>query len=273
MKRTMIIMAAATLMMAACDKIASDEYTIAGSGATGGDNWRNANPHRVYVEKYTGPKCPNCPDADITLEAAHQRFGDNLVIVSINHPKGQGEPFAGEPDMRTEAGTAWDTYFGINAIPAAYINRNTAKQYSGAMSNIGADIESVIATSAQAGITITATAVGDSITVDADISILSTISDQLTLTLAITEDSLAYRQIDGDEIVDGYVHNHMLRAVITDIWGNDIPVEGNAGDHVIGTFGYNAAGSGINLANSHVVALVSRKSDRQVLNCAECRIE
>ena len=270
MKKILIILAA-TMFFAACDKIAPDDYTTSVGGD--GDEWRNANVRRVYVEKYTGPKCPNCPAADVTLTAAHERFGDRLVIISVNHPTGQGEPFAGEPDMRTDAGNAWDSHFGINAIPAAYIDRNTATQYSGGMSNIIADIESTLKQSPQVGVELTATADGNTISITADVTLFSQIAGGLTLTLALTEDSLSYRQINGSEIEDNYVHNHMLRAVITDTWGNDIPVDGNAGEHVIGTFSHTLGDGDIdNLANCHIVALVSRKSDMRVLNSAECSI-
>ena len=122
MKKTLAIFSAAALLLAACDKIPADQYTTNTGG--GGDNWQNANVHRVYVEKYTGPKCPNCPAADVTLNEAHHLYGDNLVVISVNHPVGQGIPFPGDQDLRTDDGTAWDNYYGINAIPTAFVNRD-----------------------------------------------------------------------------------------------------------------------------------------------------
>ena len=255
-----------------CDKIEPGNYT---TGTTdGGSNWENANVHRVYVEKYTGPKCPNCPAADMTLDEAHHKYGDRLVIISINHPKGQGEPFPGDPDMRTDEGNIWDNYFGINAIPAAYINRSTTTQYSGAMSNIIADIKDVISQAPQAGVEVGAIlGDDDTLRITVDVELFRQMDDGITLTLALTEDSLKYRQINGSVIDSNYIHNHMLRAVITDVWGNDIPLEGNAGEHKIGQFKYKLTNPDINIENCHVVALVSRKSDRYVLNCAETTIQ
>lgn len=264
------ILAAGLLLFAACDKIPADQYT---SGAGGSSNWENANVHRVYVEKYTGPKCSNCPDADITLDAAHHQFGDRLIIISVNHPVGQGIPYPGQPDLRTDDGTTWDNANGINAIPTAFINRDISKQYSGSMSAIAADIETAINQAPQAGVEVTATATGDSISITVDVEFYRQLSDGLTLTLALTEDSLVYRQAHGEEVIDDYVHNHMLRDVITDVWGNDIPMEGNALEHKVGHFTYVVTDGSIQLENCHIVALLSRKSDRYILNCAECSIQ
>ena len=267
MKKTLAIFSAAALLLAACDKIPADQYTTNTGG--GGDNWQNANVHRVYVEKYTGPKCPNCPAADVTLNEAHHLYGDNLVVISVNHPVGQGIPFPGDQDLRTDDGTAWDNYYGINAIPTAFVNRDQSKPYSGSMDNILADIETIINQAPQAGIEVEATANGDSIDITVDVQLFRQMNDGLVLTLALTEDSLVYRQINGDEVDTGYVHNHMLRDVITDVWGNEIPMEGNAGEHKIGHFSYKVANPDIRIEDCHIVALLSRKSDRYVLNCTE----
>lgn len=266
------------LLFVGCDKIEPGEngdYTIfAGSTASWTDGTPVATPVQcAYVEKYTGPKCSNCPSADITLEAAHEQYGDQLVLVSINHPTGQGVPFSGEPDLRTDDGNAWDTYFGINAIPAAYINRNTATQYQGAMSNIIGDIGTALQATPTVAIEVSATR-SAKIDISVNLQFLEAYSAPVTLTLAITEDGLAYKQLmpDGTR-QDDYVHNHMLRDVITDVWGVDIDCTGNAGECRAATFSYNPTNGDINLENCHIVAFVSDKASRVVLNSASCIIE
>ena len=258
------------MLFAACDKIAPEDYTI-GTGTS--SNWENANSRRAFVEKYTGPRCSNCPRADETLTAAHHRFGDKLVIISINHHGTQGHPWPNNPDMRTEDGIAWADYLGISELPSAYLNRGT-KMYTGSMNEIVADIEDIIAETPQAGIEVSATAEGNDIDITVDVELFGQIEGELTVTLALTEDSLAYKQsMPVGDPEDNYVHNHMLRDVITDTWGNDIPLTGTAGEHKIGHFNYTVNNGDIKIENCHIVALLSRKSDRSVLNCAECTIE
>lgn len=272
MKRSLIILAAVALF-AGCDKIAPGEYTVyAGPAIEWTDGSAFTAVQHAYVEKYTGPKCPNCPAADVTLDAAHQQYGERLVVVGINHPKGQGEPFPGQPDMRTDDGTAWDNYFGINAIPAAFINRRTATQYSGAMSNITADLGAVLQESPVVGVEVEATGADGKVDIGVNLVFAQSCTSPLTLTLALTEDSVAYRQIDGSDIVDDYVHNHMLRDVITDTWGADIDCTGATGEARRATVGYTLP-EGVVEGNCHIVAFVSDKQSRQVLNSASCKIE
>ncbi len=264
------------MCMASCDKIEPGNYTIyAGAPLV----WEQGVPfdavQRAFVEKYTGPKCFNCPDADVTLEAAHQQYGDNLAVISINHPTGQGVPFPNQPDLRTDDGTTWDQYFGINGIPAAYLNRNTATQYSGSMDAIIADIGTALSTSPVVGVEVTAdNGAGDGkLTITASIVFVQNYPQPLTLTLALTEDSLAYKQIIQDHsIVDDYVHNHMLRDVITDVWGGDIDCTGTAGEARKTTVTYTVGDPSIKLENCNIVAFVSDKASRRILNCAQTKI-
>ena len=278
-KSIFTIMAAGLLLFAACDKIPEGEYTIfSGINATWStpsDEVSISHDQRALVEKYTGPKCVNCPLADETLDAAHHQIGDQLVVVSINHPTGQGIPFNGDPDMRTPGGTAWDEYFGINAIPAAYLNRRTSTQYSSAMTNITAAVQSAIAE--QPVVAIAATAVQQTegqLSIKVRMEMLQAYSKPMTLTVALIEDSLVYRQTTPTGVVNAYKHNHMLRDVLTDYWGTEVQADGTQGEVREAQFAtYTLKNPDIKLENCHVVAFVSDRASRQVLNVVQCGIE
>lgn len=255
----------------ACDKIEEGEYTVYDGAVV---SWTAGSPianpvQRAYVEKYTGPRCSNCPTADATLAAIHN---ENVVVVSINHPTGQGMPFPGEPDMRTDGGTAWDQYFGINAIPAAYINRDRTTQYLGEMGNIVSALNTALGQEPTVALEVSAVH-GAKVDITVDLQFLRSYSNPVTLTAAIVEDSLVYKQLLPDNSVDEtYAHNHMLRKVITGFWGRDIEANGSEGEALRGTLSF-APAEDINLANSHIVVFVSDKNSRRVLNCASCKIE
>lgn len=255
----------------ACDKIEEGEYTVYDGAVV---SWTAGSPianpvQRAYVEKYTGPRCSNCPTADATLAAIHN---ENVVVVSINHPTGQGMPFPGEPDMRTDGGTAWDQYFGINAIPAAYINRDRTTQYLGEMGNIVSALNTALGQEPTVALEVSAVH-GAKVDITVDLQFLRSYSNPVTLTAAIVEDSLVYKQLLPDNSVDEtYAHNHMLRKVITGFWGRDIEANGTEGEALHGTLSF-APAEDINLANSHIVVFVSDKNSRRVLNCASCKIE
>lgn len=255
-----------------CDKINLEEYTIYDGAVV---NWTSSSSsitpvQRVYVEKYTGPRCSNCPTADATLAGIQN---DNVVIVSINHPTGQGIPYSEQPDMRTDGGTAWDKYFGINAIPSAYINRDKSTQYLGEMSNIVGDINQALTVAPTIALNTNAYYIGDEVYVDIDLYFVKNYSKPVTLTVALIEDSLSYRQLLPDNSIDdNYVHNHMLRKVATGYWGANVDATGVEGEMKKGSL-YFTVSDDINLNNSHIVAFISDKSTRMVLNCASCKIE
>lgn len=256
--------------MMGCDKIESEEYTVYdGAVITWSTGNAIANPvQRAYVEKYTGPRCNNCPTADVTLGNIHNA---RVVMVSINHPTGQGLPYPNQPDLRTDGGTAWDQYFGINAIPAAYINRNMENQYLGDMGTIGGGIDAALGATPVVALEATATS-GSRIDVDINLEFLEDYSDPVTVTVALVEDSLKYRQLMPDgSIDDEYVHNHMLRKVVTGFWGRDVETSGKAGEALKGSLSFSAPADVV-LENSHVVVFISDKSSRRVINCASSTI-
>ena len=256
--------------IAACDKIESEDYTVYdGAVITWSEGSAIADPvQRAYVEKYTGPRCSNCPTADVTLGNIHDA---RVVMVSINHPIGQGTPYPNQPDLRTDGGTAWDQYFGINAIPAAYINRNTETQYLGDMGTIGGGIDAALGATPVVALEANAT-YGSRIDVDVRLEFLEDYSAPVTVTVALVEDSLKYRQLMPDGSIDEeYVHNHMLRKVVTGFWGRDVDADGRAGEALKGSLSFSAPADVV-LANSHVVVFVSDKLSRRVLNCASSAI-
>lgn len=280
MKKTITLLATATLLFAACDKITPDidgtYTTFAGISATWNDGDAVEAVQHALVEKFTGPKCTNCPDADVTLDAAHATIGDQLVVISINHPVGLGVPYNGDPDMRCDDGTTWDNYYGINGIPSAYINRDKSRQYSSNMSNITADLQSAIAKSPVLGLNVSADSSTDGSAIDVTVGLqfVQEVKEPMKLTLALIEDSLVYRQANGETIDSNYVHNHMLRDVMTDVWGAVVDATGTAGEKRKAVFSsYRVKDSSIKLKKSHVVAFVTYQSSGQVINTACCKIQ
>lgn len=265
----------AAMLLAGCDKISSDEYVqYDGAVISWTETQGTLDPvQRAYVEKYTGPRCTNCPSADATLEQAHAQYGDRLVVVSVNHPTGQGVPFPGDPDMRTDGGNAWDSYFRINAIPAALLNRNTSTMYTGPMSNIIGDIGTALQATPALALQADASASGNEVHVSVSLQLQRYYNSPLTITAALVEDSLVYRQLLPDGSLDEqYAHNHMLRKVVTSFWGRDLPSPAASGSVHVGHFSFGAP-EDVNLANSHVVIFVSDKASRRVINCTSAEID
>ncbi len=80
------------------------------------------------------------------------------------------------------------------------------------------------------------------------------------------------RQADGNDD-ENYIHNHVLRDVITDVWGADIDCTGQSGEKRVAQFVYSDYKNEWNLDKCHIVAMISKKESREIINVAECSIE
>lgn len=262
---------ASLLLFSACDKIEEGEYTVY-DGVT--VQWYPSTSsveavQRVYVEKFTGPRCNNCPKADATLAGIHN---DNVVMVAINHPTGQGVPYPGQPDMRTDGGEVWANWFGVSAIPAAYINRDKGTQYLGEMSNIVSDIAQALTEEPVVALETYCLVTDNNADVSVYLHFERNYERPVTLTVALVEDSLCYQQLMPDySVEENYAHNHMLRKVLTSYWGTDVPTAGRAGEGWEGKMKFRLD-DGVVPEHCHIVAFVSDKETRKVLNCAQGRL-
>lgn len=268
----------------ACDKIEpgeNGEYTIfAGTTATWTDGMPIASPvHRALVEKYTGPQCVNCPTADRILNEAHDRIGDQMVILAITPGGGDGRPYSGQPDMSTEDGDKWCETFGggVNmTLPFAMVDRNVSYQGASTMNGVESAVNSTIEQQPVAAVEAEATtATSGKVAITVNVNYLQDCDSAMTLTLALSEDSLAYYQAATPSeggFQTAYKHNHMLRDVITDVWGFDIQAEGRAGEARKARFEYTLP-DGVVKENCHIIAFVSYKKSRRVINCAQCEID
>lgn len=252
-----------------CDKIDPGERLI----EAGGDASDWAEGAVAYIEKYTGPLCGNCPLADRTIENLHHTYKDRMIVVSVTSiTNSQGNPYGTEPSMQLEATRPWEESYGPLALPVAYINRGE-KAYSSSMNDLGGGIEEVLKQEPTVKVSVSASIEGTTVDISTDVELMSNYADPMTLTLLITEDSLRYMQYDIPNWVPDYVHNHMLRAVVTDPWGKSLSIGATAGSKKHDNTSYELGTLTIVPANSHVVALVCDASTHRVLGCNQVDIQ
>lgn len=283
MKKIIMTIAAAAVLFAACDKIdaGADGRFVEYAGATA--NWDEGSPianpvQRAFIEKYTGPKCPICPNADVAVNNAHDTLGDKLIMVSITPSWGDGVPYEDGLVISTADGDQWATIIGGGtsaSLPFGKLNRSVSYEGGAGFSTVLADAQAAIAEGVKVAMDVEATATGSSVGIDVTVDFRQAIEKELTLTLVLTEDSLRYRQIwqgHNPLFVTDYAHNHMLRDVITDVWGVDVKADGRVGEARKAHFNYTLP-EGVVKENCHIVAFVSYKETREILNCAESDIQ
>lgn len=276
--KILTIMLVGGLLFGACDKIEENEYIVF-SGAAG--TWYDGDgvadhSQRVFLEKYTGVRCTNCPRADEAIAAAQTAYDSKLIAVAIHDSSVFTSPYSNSPDLRTDDGDAWSKALGVfsaGSYPAAIMSRTPAAtgwEIFTPTSGIESRADAILAQPATIAIAVQSTLEDSTVAIGVDLEFLTDVSGDLTLTLLLMEDGIVATQVqpDGTRETD-YVHNHVLRDVITDIWGLDVEADGMSGTkrYVMVSYKPNADW---NLSNCHIVAFVSDKATKQVLNVAEC---
>ena len=278
MKKIFLMIAATALFFAACDKIEEDQYLIySGSTATWQDGSHIASPvNSVFLEKYTGMRCSNCPQADTVIAALQATYGNSLVVVAVHALDAFAKPYSGNEDLRTEVGNAWVSNFGITSLPKILINRNSGQLSADAAATA---IEAELAQPQTVAMELNTSynASTRKVEITPNIEFLQDVEGHLALTLIVTEDSIVGKQLAGNTHIENYVYNHVLRTAITDLWGTDIEAEGRAGECRKGTFKYTLPEAWVNgkevaPAKCHIVAFVSDKESKRILQCAQSRL-
>lgn len=274
-KIPLILLTAVIFSFVSCDKIDEDNY-VNYSGTTG--KWYDdINPisdksQRVYLEKYTGSYCVNCPSADAIITSAIEKYGNRLIVVAI-HPAGNNyaQPHPGDPDLRSEDGATWAEYFKANGLPAAMVNR------TGSCFTPSGDIDSKISANLNKPDTLAIAAEcrlksEDMISVTARIEFLQQVDAPLNITILLIEDSIITKQSDLSGEIPNYSQNHVLRKVITPVWGAPVDADGKVGTRRYATFDSELANTGWDLTHCHIVAFITNRENKEVLNVTECDI-
>lgn len=280
--RKVLYMALAAMMLtfASCDKIDPAEYTVfAGANGTWYDSDAEINPmQRVLIEKYTGVRCINCPGADEVIHQTMESYGEKVVAMSI-HAGGYARPLGKEIDLRTDKGTAWNDYFGVTDYPAAMLNR--AKKDNGSWdifvptASFNDKIDAIVNSAANVAMMAKCTPSEQS-GYDAEIHLqfLKEVSAKLTLTLVIIEDDIHTPQMSSHVeggLIEDYQQNHAVREIVTDEWGIDVDANGQVGTKRFIRLNFNPS----NIANAdkcRLIAFVSNKETREIVNVAECNL-
>jgi len=276
MKRIFSILAiAAVALFASCDKIDPNDYLIFG-GAAG--EWYEGGPtvedhtQKAFIEKYTGIRCVNCPDADVTIHAALEKYGEKLIAVGVHGSNYFGAPINGF-DPRCEDGRTWlNELMGAEAaLPSALLMRDVNDKFS-PINNFDSRIDAVLSQSPAVAIALSSSLSDKTATIMVNLEFLQNVADELTLTLFLMEDGVIGPQKYSGGEYEEYQHNHILRDVITDVWGQDINVATTAGATPYMQLTYTIENADWNTDNCKVVAFVAKKSDKSILNATETKL-
>ncbi len=189
----------------------------------------------VLIEKFTGHKCSNCPEATRKVNELKDFYGENLISIAI-HP-GDLIEFTGTDDnypydFTTNSSDTIATDMGAIFLPLGTINR-----INGGISNRcftkdewGLEINNLLYNSDgnplpknfDIEINTFFNEITKQINIETNISVLNNLDNNYNLCIIIVEDGIIAPQIDGTEYVENYKHNDIYRCAVNSTYGENI---------------------------------------------------
>tara|TARA_R100000935_G_scaffold44696_2_gene67644 strand:- start:72684 stop:73580 length:897 start_codon:yes stop_codon:yes gene_type:complete len=173
---------------------------------------------KISIEDHTGTWCGYCPRITEAIEKVHDET-DNITVVAIHNNDEMALDF--EEIIREE--------FGVSGFPTGRLNRTTEWDRP----HEEAEVTSIAGTASPIGIGIKSTVTGNTLNATISVSSEEALSGK-KLVVYLVEDGIIADQVNylnndpssiyyqqGDPII-GFVHDDVLRASLTDLFGNNI---------------------------------------------------
>lgn len=186
---------------------------------------------KVLMEEFTGVRCVNCPQAKLEIDnlQSENLFGEKFIAVSY-HAGFFARPYNNSAnDYRTEQGDVIIEFLDQPiGFPSGVINR---KLFSGegdlqieAFATWGGFVGLELEEAAIMSLDLETTYNASNRILNVSVGIMPTqnISDDLNLSILITEDDIVDVQLTPDGIVEEYAQTHVFRAMITNTLGDPI---------------------------------------------------
>lgn len=213
---------------------------------------------RLLVEDYTGTWCGYCPRVNYALEQLHAQT-DDVVAVAIHRPSSNVSSSVYDPYNYDT--TELEDLIGIAGYPKGMLNRMTQWQFP-EPSNIAQAIALTQGENPKLGLALSPTVNGSTISLDVNVKFSKDFTG-LKMVVYIIENGLIYPQHNytdyygGVDIIEDYQQNHVLRAVLTPLLGEDIDATQTTTGHTFSkTFSVSMPASVANAANIEFVAFV-----------------
>jgi hypothetical protein len=238
----------------------------------------------VLVEELTGVRCPSCPEGTVELVRLQGIYGKNLIVVS-NHSAGVFSTPMTNPasafDFRGADFKEMATYIGANgAYPTASINRlvhgSEASAYAESRPAWGGYIASELQKDPGMDLFVITDYQPATRELKAKVRILptSTHTEQLNLTVVITQDSIVDAQTVGTVKEANYMHRHVLRKLLSKSDGDPIQERFEPGAIIERNYTFTLPNDFV-AKHCTVVASVNRTGtpDKAILQAAESHLK
>ena len=202
----------------------------------------NAVKRTSLLIEYSGWQCVNCPTAAEEAHHLKEQYGGNLVVVVMHPESNPNTRHNNKPALDytcPEADSIYTMMGGTNTtpFPTGSVNmlKNDTKGYFSDYDNWGTLISQAYAAPKPMILSHDAYGYTDSryIWMAVDITNLDSLPIDATLQVWLTEDSVVGSQKKPSGTDKNYVHNHLMRASITPIWGEALPIDAHMTQQVV----------------------------------------
>ncbi len=181
----------------------------------------------VVLEEFTGIHCQYCPEGHAIAQALQDDNPGNVVLVNI-HQGSFAVPSGSEPDFRTPFGDAIANQTGLTGYPSGTVNRHVFPDI-GSSTAMGRGSWTTAAgqileedSPVNVGASTSYNAATRELTVNVELYYTSDSPESSNfIQVALLQSGILGPQTGGG-MGNNYVHNHMLRYLITDQWGDEI---------------------------------------------------
>ncbi len=251
------------LLLPSCSDIAEGErYLVCDT----------VSPQRtVLLEEFTGQLCSNCPKGHEVSAALRAQYDTALVVVAIHGgPSGFMYPEASSAappyiGLNNSEGDAYASAQGITTLPSAVIDRRGGVQER---HNWAAAVAAALARPAVVDLRLSATVDSVAGHITAAVTLLPQQDVAGQLQLWVVENDLVAVQLDGDDLVSHYTHQHVFRRSINGHNGEAVTLTAAQPQHLTYTTALSAAWNPRHLA---VVAFVYNEEEG-VLQAAQTAV-
>ena len=225
--------------------------------------------------EYSGWQCVNCPTAAEEAHHLKEQYGENLIVVVMHPESNPNTRHNNKPALNYTCSEADSIYLmmgGTNTTPFPTGNVNMVKDetkgYFCDYDKWGTLVSQAYATPKPVLLTAEASTIDTNVIfVAVDITNLDTQAMEASLQVWLTEDSVMGSQKKPSGTDKNYAHNHLMRASITPIWGDIIPIEAHMTQQVVYEY---TLPEKVKKENCNIVALVSLNGE--VVQATETKI-
>ena len=246
------------------DSFTSPEYEIAVLPAPTKFN------QNVLIEDYTGTWCGYCPRISYAIDLVKEQTS-NAVVVAIH--RGSTDPGNSYYDpYNFPAGTLEDLV-GVNgSYPTGMLNRITEWIYP--EPNNVSQVVNLTSGQSDVGLALSPALNENTMNIDVNVKFGGQFSaSNAKLVVYVLEDGLELNQTNytsyygGGNVIPNFEHNHVLRASLTNLLGDQIPASEYSADNVY-QVNFNGAvpSNVVNTENMSVVAVVINGSSNAAIN-------